>query len=192
MNAADYYDSVSSLWDGDDFPEERFARHVTATLSIPHGGGLILDVGCGSGAMFSELGDCGASEIVGLDISPRMAELARKRAKYDPRVSVLQEDFLLHMMPNYDVIIAYNSYNHFIDPIPFLYRSHILLQHGGRLTIAFPASYEMINVINRELPSGIVRKIASADREALLWEQFFKVDCICDNEQIYLISGRSR
>ena len=192
MNAAQYYDSVAPLWESDDFPEEHFARHVAATLSIPQGGGFVLDVGCGSGAMFSELGECGACEIVGIDVSEKMVALSRSKAARDPRIHVYREDFYHHMDPDYDVIMAFNVYDHFLDPVEFLYRAHILLRRGGRLTVAFPSDCEQVNVLNRELPSGITRKIASPDREALLWEQFFHVDCICDNEWIYLISGRSR
>lgn len=192
MNCAEYYDSVSYLWDGDDFPEEHFARHVAATLSIPQGGGLVLDVGCGNGAMFTELGECGACEIVGIDLSEKMTELAGKKAEYDPRITVYREDFLHHMVPNYDVILAFNSYDHFPDPNEFLYRAHILLHRGGRLTVAFPSDCEKINIINQELPEGITRRIGPPDREALLWDKFFHVDCICDNQWIYLISGTSR
>ena len=32
----------------------------------------------------------------------------------------------------------------------------------------------------------------AADREALRWENHFKVDCVCGNDRIYLISGTSR
>lgn len=192
MNTAEYYDSVAPYWD-DDLAEEKFARHVAATLSIPYGGCFVLDVGCGSGAMLSELAACGASDIHGIDISVKMVELAGKRYSSDPRISVSQEDFLSHIITGYNVIIAFNSYNHFPDPEEFLYHAHLLLLNGGRLTVAFPYDRDGTNTRSRILPPGITRQIFSAEKEvALYWDKFFKVDCICDNEWIYLISGVSR
>ena len=191
MDTAEYYDSMVSFWD-DDFPEEQFARHVAATLSVPRSGGFVLDVGCGGGGMFRELAGCGASEIHGIDLSGKMVELARRRAEHDPRITVAQEDFLRHFMPGYDVIMAFAVYDHFPDPDAFIYHAHTLLRRGGRLTVAFPNDWEETNLLNEELPPGITRRIASADREVLRWENHFKVDCVCGSERIYLISGLSR
>ena len=191
MNAAEYYDSIVEQWD-DELPEESFARHVAATLSLPRPGGYVLDVGCGGGGMFRELAECGASEIHGVDVSGAMAALARARFASDPRISAVQEDFLRHMVPGYDVIMAFAVYDHFPDPEEFLYHAHQLLCPGGRLTVAFPADCRRINLMNEELPAGITRPLASADREVLRWERFFAVDCLCDTDSIYLISGVSR
>jgi 2-polyprenyl-3-methyl-5-hydroxy-6-metoxy-1,4-benzoquinol methylase len=191
MNAAEYYDSVAELWD-DELPEERFARHVAATLSMPRNGGYVLDVGCGTGGMFRELADCGAGEVHGIDVSGKMAELAQKRFARDPRFSAAREDFLRHFVPGYDVIMAFAVYDHFPDPEEFLFHAHQLLCPGGRLTVAFAADCRQINLLNEELPPGIARRLASADREVLRWEPFFKVDCLCDTDSIYLISGISR
>ncbi len=191
MNTADYYDSMVRFWD-DDFPEERFARHVAATLSMPRNGGYVLDVGCGGGGMFRELTECGASEIHGIDVSPKMAELAGRRFSDDPRISVSNEDFFRHFIPGYDVIMAFSVYDHFADPEEFLFHAHLLLGQGGRLTVAFPNDWVTTNLLNEEVPEGITRRIAFAEREALYWQKYFKVDCICDNRSIYLISGVCR
>lgn len=191
MNTAEYYDSVAELYD-DDLPEERFARHAAATLSLPRQGAYVLDAGCGAGGMFRELAECGAGEIHGVDLSANMVALARQRFARDPRISAAQEDFLRHFVPGYDVIMAFGVYDHFPDPEEFLFHAHRLLCPGGRLTVAFAADCRQINLMNEELPAGVTRRLASADREVLRWEQFFKVDCLCDTASLYLISGISR
>ena len=90
------------------------------------------------------------------------------------------------------MIMAFAVYDHFPDPEAFLFHAHRLLCPGGRLTVAFAADCRQINLMNEELPEGITRQLASADREVLRWEKFFKVDCLCDTDSIYLISGVSR
>ena len=79
MQIAEYYDSVASIWD-DDYAEAKAARIVTAMVSIQRGGACVMDVGCGSGAMFADLMDGGACEIEGVDISGEMIRLALKYA----------------------------------------------------------------------------------------------------------------
>ena len=142
--------------------------------------------------MFPELLGCGASEIQGIDVSEKMTDLARRRFGNDPRVSVSREDFLHHLVPGYDVIMAFNVYDHFPDAEAFLFHAHMLLTRGGRLTVAFSHDRKQVNLLNEELPAGITREIFSAEKEALRWNNFFQVDCVCDNEWIYLISGLSR
>src|SRR5262245_57582921 len=49
-------------------------------------GKRVLDVGCGSGALAEAMLERGATFVTGLEISPGMAELARRRL--DQRVSI--------------------------------------------------------------------------------------------------------
>jgi SAM-dependent methyltransferase len=57
------------------------------------GGGLVIDLGCGSGILSREVADAGY-DVLGIDISPAMIDLARRRVPYgDFRVgSVLTGD----------------------------------------------------------------------------------------------------
>ena len=71
MQIAEYYDSAASICDYDS-SEAKAARIVTAMVSIQRGGACVMDVGCGSGAMFADLMDGGACEIEGVDVSGEM------------------------------------------------------------------------------------------------------------------------
>ena len=188
MDIAEYFDSVASYWD-DDFAEARPARIVASAVSIPRCGACVLDIGCGSGSMFLDLLENGACEIDGLDLSQNMVEAARCKFGFDPRIHVTQGDFLLHTQPGYDVLMAFNSYQHFPQPRVFLKKAKELLHPGGRLTVAFSASRDRINTVSALLPAGLARGLLSASEEAVFWQEDFVIDCLCDNESLYLISG---
>ena len=188
MNIAEYYDSVASFWD-DDFAEAQAAREMLANLSVPRAGARVLDVGCGCGSMFLPLLDCGACEIDGLDISPKMAEIAREKFLFDPRIHVEQEDFLAYEHGGYDLITVFYAYHHFVQPRIFLRQAHKLLRPGGRLSIAFPFDKERMNVLSAALPAGLARGLLSAEEEAVFWRELFRVDCLCDTDNIFLLSG---
>lgn len=188
MQISEYYDSVASFWD-DDFSEAKAARIVASTVSIPHGGACVLDVGCGSGSMFLDLMEAGACEIEGVDISPRMAGTAREKFSFDPRIHVEQGDFLEFSRPGFDLLMAFNAYQHFLIPRLFLKKAKELLRPGGRLTVAFPYDRERINTLSAIMPAGVARGLLPAEEEAAFWRELFEIDCICDNDGLYLISG---
>ncbi len=82
----------------------------------------MLDIGCGSESMFMDLLENGACEIEGIDISNNMVEIAKEKFCFDPRIHVTHGDFLEHEQPAYDVLMAFNSYQHFPQPRVFLER----------------------------------------------------------------------
>ena len=188
MEIAEYFDSVAAFWD-DDFSEAKPARVVASTISIPRCGACVLDIGCGSGSMFMDLLEAGACEIEGVDISGGMVEAAKEKFCFDPRIHVEKGDFLTHEQTGYDVLMAFNSYQHFLQPRVFLKKSRELLRPGGRLTIAFPFDREHTNTISAILPAGLARGLLSAEEEAVFWREWFDIDCICDNTGLYLLSG---
>lgn len=188
MQISEYFDSVASFWD-DDFSEAKAARIVAATVSIPRGGVCALDIGCGSGSMFPDLMEAGACEIEGVDISPKMMQTAREKYGYDPRIHVEHGDFLEYSRPGFDLLMAFNSYHHFPIPRLFLKKAKELLRPGGRLTVAFPYDRERVNILSSVMPAGIARGLLSAEEEAAIWREFFDVDCVCDNDGLFLLSG---
>ena len=191
MQIAEYFDSVASFWD-DDFTEAKAARIVASTVSIPHGGVCVLDIGCGSGSMFIDLMEAGACEIEGVDISSVMAGMAQEKYCFDPRIHVENADFLDYSKPGFDVLIAFNSYQHFPIPHLFLRKAKELLRPKGRLTVAFPWGRERVNTLSAIMPPGVARGLLSAEEEAAFWMDSFDIDCICDNEGLFLLSGTSK
>ena len=191
MDIAAYFDSVASFWD-DDYSEAKAARIVAATVSIPRGGACVLDIGCGSGSMFLDLLEAGACEIEGVDLSKGMIQAAQEKFSFDPRIHVLQEDYLKHETPGYDVLMAFNSYQHFLQPHLFLQKARELLRPHGRLTVAFPFDRERMNTLSSIMPAGLARGLLPVEEEAVFWRENFDIDCICDNEGLYLISGLAK
>jgi 2-polyprenyl-3-methyl-5-hydroxy-6-metoxy-1,4-benzoquinol methylase len=92
----------------------------------------VLDAGCGSGHGAKLLRDAGASGVVAVDISHEAIEIARKRYSADG-VQFLQDDCqsLSQISGRFDVIIAFESIEHFEHVRKFLERVHSLLAPGG-------------------------------------------------------------
>ena len=188
MRTAEYFDSIARFWDMD-YSDIEQARRVAAAITVPRGGGYALDIGTGSGGMILDLLQFGACEIEAVDVSEKMTEMAREKFDFDPRITIETVDFFALDHGGFDFAIAFNSYQFFRHPGAFVAKAYSVLREGGRLTVAFGFDRKRTNALSATLPAGIARQIGSAAEEASVWQPHFKVDCICDTDEIYLISG---
>lgn len=58
---------------------KRYFRKVMEQLSLPPGG-VFVDVGCGKGRVLLLASQCGFEEVLGLEISPRLTDIAKQNA----------------------------------------------------------------------------------------------------------------
>jgi SAM-dependent methyltransferase len=78
-------------------------------------GASVLDVGCGPGHVAAAVLAAGAGTYVGIDLSPRMLDLARDRLVGD--AMLLEGDFLeLDVPGSFDVVLALGLFDYLADP----------------------------------------------------------------------------
>ena len=77
----------------------------------------ILDAGCGTGAMSAELAQRGA-EVVGIDIAPRLIDIARARLPQglESRVTFAAGDMLSADLGRFDAAVAMDSLIYYTEP----------------------------------------------------------------------------
>ena len=142
LRAADDY--VQDLFDGmaENFDAhlQRLQYRAPALLSEALAGVLgaadatrtVLDAGCGTGL-------CGpllrpyARELVGVDLSPRMVDLARLRGDYDQLVVAELTAFLAADPARYDLVVSADTLVYFGDLDPVLTAAVTALRPGGSL-----------------------------------------------------------
>jgi SAM-dependent methyltransferase len=110
---------------------EEVADHFSVHLS---NGGRMLEVGCGVGLAVEVLEKRGFS-LAGIDISPRMAEFAKKR---NPRAEIIVGDFITHKFGrSFDGMIALAFIHLFpkADSMKMLAKMFDILVPGGVLYI---------------------------------------------------------
>jgi SAM-dependent methyltransferase len=100
----------------------------------------VLDLGCGSGRYAIACAAAGASRVLGIDIAPRMLELAQSLAAEQgvaDRCSFQHTDVLsLDAESKFDVILAIGLFDYIRDPLPALRKIRNLT--AGRAIISFP------------------------------------------------------
>lgn len=107
-------------------------------------GKRVLDFGCGSGEISTQLALLGA-DVLAFDLSPDHLELARRRASLDgvlDRVNFLVADGENANLPNgaFDFVVAYAVLHH-MKLQPALQLIHQALKPDGRVFIVEPVSF---------------------------------------------------
>jgi predicted TPR repeat methyltransferase len=109
---------------------EALDAEVASELSPPWD---VLDLGCGTGLVGAALADR-ARQMVGIDLSPRMLDLARRRQLYDELIEGELIDVLTRRRADrYDVIVAGEVFVYFGDLAPLLAAIRPVLHPGGYL-----------------------------------------------------------
>ena len=141
---------------------------LVRSLARPHPTDVVLDVGCGNGHHLLALGPEVARGI-GIDISPRMIELARarrrslaSRANLTFEVDNAEE---LRGIPNQsiDLAICIGAFEHMLDKRGVLASIYRVLKFGGRFfCLTLHADYVWYRTIAPML--GVATKHLSSDR----------------------------
>jgi SAM-dependent methyltransferase len=132
----------------------------------------VLEVGCGWGELAVWIGRDTEAEVVAIDLSPRMVELARSRG-VDARVADVQD--LPFADASFDVAVAAWMLYHVPDLDRGLAELRRVLAPGGRLVAVVngaPHLQELRELFGRRFESTITRENGAA----LLGRHFARVD----------------
>lgn len=104
----------------------------------PSGGYHILDMGCGTGQLIREMQKAFKDVPIcytGVDISPKMIEIARSHDKYGAYINCSVQDFLV-LNETYDIIVCSHSFPYYPSKEKVFYKFHSLLKEEGTLLLA--------------------------------------------------------
>ena len=96
----------------------------------------LLDVGCGTGPMIELLSkEYPQGRYTGLDITPKMIEVAKAKKLPNARFAVGDSENLPFPAESFDAVICANSFHHYPNPQKFFDGVARVLREGGRLVL---------------------------------------------------------
>lgn len=131
---AEKYDSIESTPELLEFDKELLS------LISPLKGKKVLDVGCGSG-IFSMLMARAGANVIGVDISQKLLEIAGNRCNNLKRCKFANNDielFLRKTNKKFNIILSMFSIMYFEDLNKIFKNFHNLMEKKGQLLISFP------------------------------------------------------
>ncbi|MBQ9992028.1 MAG: class I SAM-dependent methyltransferase [Firmicutes bacterium] len=195
QNIKAFFDMLAPEWDNGQIIEETKINHILDSAKVK-AGCRVLDIACGTGVLFPFYLQRECAEIVGVDISSAMCELAAAKFADIDKITILncdaaelpKEQFAEH----FDCCMIYNAFPHFTDPQKLISCLTPLLKKNGTITIAHSMGKDRINAHHSGEASSVSRGLDAADKTALLFTDNFAIDYILDEEEIYLISAHKK
>lgn len=113
---------------------------------LPRPLGRVLDIGCATGLTGQLLMPDEPERLVGVEINPEAAELARQ--SYDEVLTGAAEEVLPELEGQFDTILCYDVLEHMVDPWGVLKQIRRLSPPGGRLHVSAPNARHISLVID--------------------------------------------
>ncbi len=186
----EFFNMLAPSWDSDMVKSDRIIGRILNNARLTSGQS-VLDVACGTGVMFDYYLERGAGSITGIDIAPKMAEIAKKKYKDNCKVSVVCGDVLdAEFELKFDLIVVYNAFPHFPRPEELIRRLASLLKPGGRLTVAHGESREKIDARHSGAAHKVSLGLMPADELAELFSPYFTVETVISDDTMYQVCGK--
>ena len=180
-----FFDKNACSWDDELIRNDEVIEKILDNGGIEKGVS-VLDVACGTGVLFPDYIKRGAV-ITGIDISPEMVKIAKKKF---PDVNVIcgdAENF--SFSEKFDAIMIYNAFPHFPEPEKLIENLSRLLRVGGRLSVAHGMSREDLLALHNERASKVSLALPEEQSVAKILEPFFSVDVMISDNEMYQVSG---
>ncbi len=188
LTVKNFFDNCAENWDQNlNCDDEKMNEILDASRIVS--GDSVLDIACGTGVMFDYYMSRGASDITGIDLSPKMIEKARENHAY--KVELITADASeYHFSRKYDRCFIFNAFPHFENSEKLVRNLSSFIIPGGTLTVAHDRSREEINALHRCGASAVSVGLMSADElEKLMLSAGFNSIYKKSDNRIYIVTG---
>lgn len=192
----EYFNKHAKTWDQNVFHDPEKIKKIIFELKLKSGD-KVLDVGSGTGIMipylFNHVNKSG--KIIALDYSKKMIEISKKKhplQKFPNLMFVLQDINSFSLEGEYDAILCYSCFPHFLNKNLIIQKLTKGLKKGGKLMIAHSQSRKIINKLHKK-SNGVVSKdrLPSIHRISKMMENSgLKILKTVNNEEMFFIIGK--
>ena len=188
----EFFDRCAPSWDADMIKSDRIIGKILDNAEV--GPDMdILDVACGTGVLFDYYLERNVASVTGIDIAPKMAEIAQGKYADNPKVEVICGDVEEYAFSRkFDRVVVYNAFPHFPYPKRLIKVLAGLLKEGGRLTVAHGMSREAIDNHHSGAASKVSNGLMTAESLKRIFDAHFTVEVVVSNDYMYQVSGVKR
>jgi len=149
----------------------------------------VLDVACGTGVIFPDYLKRGVKHVTGIDISPKMAEIARNKCSADNITVICADVEAFQPKALFDCVVVYNAFPHFPNPHALIKTLSGLVKPGGTVTVAHGMSRKEIDSHHEGAASKISAGLMHEDELAQIFSKYLKVCVKISDDMMYQVTG---
>lgn len=186
-----YFDERAPEWD------TRLVRAQHKIDRILNAAGVqpgcsVLDVACGTGVLFEDYLARSAYQVTGVDISPQMIRIARRKYPQS-HITVICADVEETLFPaTFDSCVVYNALPHFPDPERLIAHLSRFICTGGRLCIAHAMSREALTRHHAGRAESVSCPIPEANALCELFAPYFIPETAISDDEKFIVAGVRR
>ena len=184
----EFFDRLAPGWDADMIRNDEVIRLILDNAGIAAGKD-VLDVATGTGVLIPDYLRRGVNSVTGIDISPKMAEIAQAKFQGTDAVILCGDVEKTGFGRLFDCIVVYNAFPHFPDPERLIRRLTSLLKPGGTLTIAHGMSREKINAHHHGSAQHVSNGLMPVEELAEIFRKDLEVTVEVSDERMYQVVG---
>ena len=186
----EFFDRLAPGWDAEMIRSDEKINIILDNAGVTEGKD-VLDVACGTGVLIPDYLKRGTASVTAIDISPKMAEIAREKFSGDPSVTVLCGDAESTDFGRlFDCVVVYNAFPHFPDPERLISCLSGLLKPGGTLTVAHGMSREKIDAHHHGAAMHVSNGLMPAEELAAIFAKYLTVSTVISDDLMYQVAGR--
>ena len=187
-----FFDNIAPDWDGMERRTDEEILSLLRRVGIKRGD-RVLDLGCGTGRITSLLNSLSENKVLGMDVSPKMIEIAREKYKDSDCAEFICGDFLdFDFAEKFDVVVIYNAYPHFMLPEILAKKLSETVLTDGRFTVVHSLGRNRLTAVHSACDDKITRILKSPDEESKAFAPYFDICLAEEGENYYLIVGTKR
>ena len=184
----EFFDRLAPQWDAEMVKNDEIIEKILDNAGIS-AGKTVLDVACGTGVMIPYYLKREAAEVTGVDISPKMVEIARSKFSQENVEILCMDAEDTDPDKKYDCIVIYNAFPHFPDPERLIAALSEKLADGGMLTVAHGMSREKIDAHHKGRAHHVSNGLMPADELAAIFAKYLKVCKVISDDRMYQVTG---
>ena len=189
-DVVEFFDRLAPGWDSGMIKNDRLINTILDNAGV-NPGVRVLDVACGTGVLFPDYLERSVEKLVGIDISPAMAKISRKKYIGNPKVTVVTGDVEETTFDEgFDCIVVYNAFPHFSQPERLIKHLSSLLVSGGTLTVAHGMSRKHLDHHHSGSASKVSIGLMSEIELSEIFSHYLDVTTAISNDEMYQVAGR--
>ena len=185
----EFFDFFAPRWDDEPIADTYIINTILDNADVCENID-VLDVACGTGVLFPFYLERNVKSITAVDLSPEMVKIAKSKF---PQADVICGDAeTISFDKQFDVIMIYNAFPHFPEPVKVIENLSKYLKDGGRLSIAHGLSKKELDEIHMKSAGKVSNILPECDELAELLSSYFNVDITISDNKMYQVSGTKR
>ena len=184
----EFFDSCAPKWDSNMVRNEAAISRILDNAKI-EAGKDVLDVACGTGVLFPDYIKRNVQSLTGIDISPKMAEIAKSKFIEENVFVVCGDVEEFSFDKKFDAVVVYNAFPHFPNPERLIEKLSSIVKVGGTVTVAHGMSRKMLEKHHSGAAKNVSIGLINEDELANIFGKYLKVTTKISDDEMYQVVG---